>query len=144
MKKVILIGSVGAGKTSISQILTKRELSYKKTQMIEVIDSTIIDTPGEYIDRVQMRGALMISSVDADIICLVQSATDMKSMIPPGYAGAFAKPVIGIINKVDLADERQVQFAESRLNNAGVKVVFAVSCVDQAGFTPLLEYLNDN
>lgn len=141
MKRVILIGSVGAGKTTISQVLMNQELLYRKTQMIEVINSTIIDTPGEYVDRAQMRGALIISAVDADVICLVQSATDEQSMIPPGYAGAFAKPVIGIVTKMDLADEKQVESAINKLKNAGVEQYFMVSCCTKEGFEQLLKYL---
>lgn len=143
MKRVILIGSVEAGKTTISQILMNREVLYKKTQMVEVIDSTIIDTPGEYVDRVQMRGALIITAVDADVICLIQSATDVKSMLPPGYAGAFAKPVIGIVTKKDLADEKQVELAVSKLKNAGVEKNFIVSCCTREGFEELIEYLEN-
>jgi ethanolamine utilization protein EutP len=144
MKKMVLIGSVGAGKTTISQVLMKQEITYKKTQMIEVLDSTVIDTPGEYMDRVQMRGALIITSVEADVICLVQSAADMKSMIPPGYVGAFAKPVIGIVTQIDLADEKQIQLAADKLRNAGVKEVFPVSCFTKQGFEPLIEYLRND
>lgn len=141
MKRVILIGSVGAGKTTISQVLMNQKLLYKKTQMVEVIDASIIDTPGEFVDRAQMRGALIVTAVDADVICLIQSATDEKSMLPPGYSSAFAKPVIGIVTKKDLADEKQVEVAIQKLKNAGVDKSFTVSCYTKEGFEELLEYL---
>ena len=50
MKKVLLVGSVACGKTTLAQRLNGLVRSYKKTQSIEVIGHTI-DTPGEYLER---------------------------------------------------------------------------------------------
>ena len=141
MKKVIFIGTVGCGKTTLSQRLTGERLSYKKTQTIEVVGSGIIDTPGEYLDRVQMRGALMISSADADLICLVQSATDIKSMFPPAYAGSFAKEVIGVVTKIDAATDAEMQLARERLKMAGAAEVFMVSSLSGEGLDTLEDKL---
>lgn len=143
MKRVIFIGSVGSGKTTISQVLSNQELAYKKTQMVEIVDSKIIDTPGEYLDRVQMRGALMITSADVDVICLIQSAVDEKTMIPPGYAGSFAKPVIGIVTKKDIAEKEQIDLAINKLKNAGAERCFVVSSYSKEGMEELIAYLEE-
>ena len=45
MRKLILIGRVAAGKTTLTQALRGEELHYFKTQYINYMD-TIIDTPG--------------------------------------------------------------------------------------------------
>ena len=45
MKKILLIGTVSCGKTTLSQYLSGMELVYKKTQALDVI-GTAIDTPG--------------------------------------------------------------------------------------------------
>ena len=47
MKKLIFIGNIACGKTTLCQRLNGMEMSYKKTQALEVIHETI-DTPGEY------------------------------------------------------------------------------------------------
>ena len=44
MKKIILIGNVACGKTTICQYLNHMEIKYKKTQALEVYNTTI-DTP---------------------------------------------------------------------------------------------------
>lgn len=143
MKRIILIGSVDAGKTTLGQVLLKQKRQYKKTQMIEVLDSVVIDTPGEYTDRAQMWGALIVSAADADVIALVQSALDESSMLPPGYAGAFAKPVIGIVTKQDLADERQISQAADKLKSAGAERCFVLSSCTHEGVKELMEYLEN-
>ena len=48
MKKIILAGHVACGKTTLCQCLNGMEMQYKKTQALEVINTTI-DTPGEYL-----------------------------------------------------------------------------------------------
>lgn len=42
--KIILIGRSMAGKTTLCQYLTNEELRYKKTQTIQVINKTMVDT----------------------------------------------------------------------------------------------------
>ena len=37
MKKVIFIGNIGCGKTTLSQAILGDELEYKKTQAVEVL-----------------------------------------------------------------------------------------------------------
>ena len=49
MKKIILIGRVAAGKTTLTQALRGEEIHYYKTQYINYLDS-VIDTPGEKIE----------------------------------------------------------------------------------------------
>lgn len=141
MKKIIFIGPVGSGKTTISEAILGEDIEYRKTQAVQVMGDSILDTPGEYLERVQMRGALMITSADAEIIGLIESATELRSMFPPGYAGGFAKTVIGIVTKTDIADEKQIEAAETRLKLAGVAKIFHVSSVTREGLDELLEYL---
>ena len=142
MKKTIFIGKSGCGKTTLIQRLEDEELRYRKTQMVEHY-LHFIDTPGEYLERRGMYRALIVSAVDADLIGLVQECGADNSWLPPSFASSFAKPVFGVISKVDLArDEREVQFAREILESAGVTRVFAVSAVEEIGLQPLLEYLN--
>ena len=141
MKKIILIGNVGSGKTTLCQAIMGEKLEYKKTQAVEIIGDTMLDTPGEYLERAQMRGALMITSADADVIGLVQAATEIRYMFPPCYAGAFAKEVIGIVTKSDDADEKQIDTAVGRLKIAGASRIFITSSKADRGITELVNYL---
>ena len=40
------------------------------------------------------RGALMVSSVDADVVVLVQDATENGTMFPPSFSSMFSKPFL--------------------------------------------------
>lgn len=143
MKRIIFIGPVGCGKTTISEAILGQDIEYRKTQSVQVMGDSILDTPGEYLERAQMRGALMITSADAEVIGLIESAVEERSMLPPGYAGSFAKTVIGIITKIDIADKEQIEHAESRLKQAGAERIFRVSSITKEGLDELLEYLKN-
>ncbi len=141
MKKIIFIGSVGCGKTTLAQAILGDELEYKKTQSVEVFGNSILDTPGEYLEMVHFRGAVAVISSDAEIIGLVQSATEERNMFPPCYAGSFAKEVIGIVTKIDIASKESIEEAERLLLLAGASRVFKISSYTGEGIGELIEYL---
>ena len=70
MKKLILMGRVAAGKTTLTQALKGEQLHYCKTQYIYYND-TIIDTPGEYTEVHTLSAALALYAYEADVIGLV-------------------------------------------------------------------------
>lgn len=142
MKKVILIGNIGCGKTTLSQALTNQELAYKKTQAIEVVGNSILDTPGEYLEFTHYRGAVMIASAEAEIIIFMQSAVDDKHRFPPSYAGAFSKEVIGVVTKADLATKTEIKMAKEILKVAGARKIFVVSSYEKKGIMELRKYLS--
>ncbi len=140
-KKLILIGRSMAGKTTLCQYINHEDLKYHKTQTIQVINGSMIDTPGEYLERTYLRGALTVSAVEADLIVLVQEAHEDGTMFPPGYSSTFAKPCIGIVTKSDLASEEQIGKAKKYLQMAGAGEVFVTSSYQGTGFEELLLYL---
>ncbi len=141
-KTVILIGRSAAGKTTFCQRINQEDIIYHKTQTIQVVNSSIIDTPGEYLERARMRGALTVASVDADLLLLVQDATENGTMFPPAYASSFAKPAIGLVTKEDIATEAQVAEAVRFLEMAGAEKVFVISSITGSGFSELFQYLS--
>lgn len=143
MKKMILFGSTGAGKTTLCQRLNGQAINYKKTQVIEQLGEAI-DTPGECVENRMRFRMLMVSSVEADVIALVQDCTKEESYFPPGFATAFPKPVIGIISKVDMAvAEEEIGRAKEFLAAAGVADIFCVSATAGSGFDKLRAYLEE-
>ena len=69
MKKIMLIGKVGSGKTTLCQRIYNLDMTYKKTQAVEIVGGTAIDTPGEYLEHRSYLKALMVSGVDAEVLC---------------------------------------------------------------------------
>ena len=75
MKRVIMIGSVSCGKTTLCQTLVGDPLAYKRTQTVEIIVQAI-DTPGEYAENRRLMRGLTVTAVDADLIVFLQSCVD--------------------------------------------------------------------
>lgn len=141
MKKIIFAGSTGSGKTTLCQWLHGEEIAYKKTQAVENFDQAI-DTPGECIENRYLYKMLLVSSVDADVIGLVQDCTKEESYFPPAFATVFAKPVIGVVTKVELAkSQEEIVQARAHLMAAGVERIFEVSTIENVGVDALRDYL---
>lgn len=136
----MLIGRSMAGKTTLCQYINNEELKYHKTQMIQIINGNVIDTPGEYLERTKLRGALMVTAADADMIVLVQQANEPETMFPPGYSSTFAKPCIGVVTKSDLATAGQIEDAKKYLKLAGAGDIFVTSSYEGTGFEELLQH----
>ena len=139
--RIILIGRSTAGKTTLCQRIAKEELNYHKTQTVQIRNETMIDTPGEYLERRYFRGALMVTAADADIIVLVQDATEPGSMFPPAYSSTFAKPCVGVVTKADLATPEQLARAQKYLNITGAEEIFTISSVTGEGVDGLVQRL---
>ena len=132
MKKTMLIGRTGCGKTTLTQKLMNEEVKYKKTQAV-TYKSKIIDTPGEYVENKMYYKSLLVLSSDAKIIILVQSAVDGATLFPPKFSTMFPKKeVIGIITKVDLA-EADIERSKRFLVDAGATEVFTIGLNDEEG-----------
>lgn len=142
MKKLILIGSVACGKTTLCQRLNGLALSYKKTQALEVVQQTI-DTPGEYLEHRSFLQALLVTAVEADLALFVQEAGQERYMFSPGQASAFPIPVAGVVSKTDQATPEQIAQATQLLSLAGADPIFPVSALTGAGMDALLDYLRE-
>ncbi|CAH8718150.1 EutP/PduV family microcompartment system protein [Paenibacillus thiaminolyticus] len=143
MKTIIFAGSTGSGKTTLCQWLHGQEIAYKKTQAVETFDQAI-DTPGECIENRYLYKMLLVSSVDADVIGLVQDCTKEESYFPPAFATVFAKPVIGIVTKTELArTDEDIAQARAYLQAAGAERIFEVSTMENVGVEALRAYLEE-
>jgi len=136
---MMLIGRSGCGKTTLVQAVNKLDGAYRKTQVIEFHDN-MIDTPGEYIENRLFYKALIVTTAECDIIALVQACTDEACIFPPGFAGIFPKPVIGVITKTD-SEGCRVPEAVKSLEISGAKPVYATSSITGEGIEALRKLL---
>ena len=141
MKKIILIGRVAAGKTTLTQALRGEDIHYYKTQYINYLD-TIIDTPGEYTELRQTSGALALYAYEADIVGLVLSANEPYSIFSPCITSLVNREVVGIITGIDKPDAN-VERVERWLRLAGCKKIFPLSAYTGEGVKDLLNYLRE-
>lgn len=141
MKKILLVGKTGSGKTTLCQAMQGLKLSYRKTQAVQYSDY-IIDTPGEFLENRRYYSALLASSIECDLVGLVQDATLQNSVFPPNFASMFSKNVIGIISKTE-HEECNIARASKFLHWAGVKEIILTSSLTQLGISELHTYLAD-
>ena len=142
MKKLMLIGRVAAGKTTLKQALLGMEIKYDKTQYVYHLD-TIIDTPGEYTERRETGGALALYAYEADVVGLVLSANEPFSIFSPCMTSMVNREAIGIITGIDKPDAN-VERVTRWLKLAGCKKVFPVSSITGEGLPELVAFLNDD
>ena len=139
--RVMLVGAVGSGKTTLVRALHGNSGSVTKTQAMEYTANSI-DTPGEFIENPFFYRALFATSLEAEVIIFIQDATREKSVFPPGFAGAFSKRTIGVVTKVDHPTanvERAIRFLKS-LGLSGP--VTSVSAITSEGLDELKEVIN--
>ena len=88
-----------------------------------------------------MNRHLLVSSYDADLVVLVEEATAEQMFFPPGFTAMFPLPSIGVITKTDLKPD--YTRAWKRLEYAGAKTIFPISCTTKEGVPALREYLQE-
>ena len=142
MKKIMLLGRVAAGKTTLTQALRGEEIKYFKTQYVNYMD-TVIDTPGEYTERRETSGALALYAYEADVVGLVLSANEPYSIFSPCLTSMVNRETIGIITGIDKPDAN-VERVTRWLKLAGCKKVFPVSSITGEGIKELADFLNDD
>ncbi len=140
MRKLILIGRVAAGKTTLTQALLGEELHYFKTQYVQYGDM-IIDTPGEYTELRNLSGALALYAYEADVVGLVLSADEPYSIFSPNITCLVNRDVVGIITGVD-KEHANPDRVERWLRLSGCKKIFRVSSYTGEGISDIIEYLN--
>lgn len=141
MKKILLVGRSGAGKTTLTQALKGKEIVYHKTQYVNNYD-VIIDTPGEYAENRTLGRALILYSYESDVVGLLMSALEDYSLYSPNLVSLATREVIGIVTQIDQKEAR-VDLATMWLELAGCKKIFYVSSVTGEGVPEILEYLRE-
>lgn len=141
MKKIMLMGRTGSGKTTLIQALKGEQIHYHKTQYVNNSD-IFIDTPGEYAENVELGRALILYSYEADVVGLLLNATEIYSLFSPNSVAGATREVVGIVTQIDREDARP-DLAENWLRLAGCKKIFRVSSYTGEGIADILNYLRE-
>lgn len=142
MKKIMFVGRTGCGKTTLTQALKGKEITYHKTQYVNNFD-VIIDTPGEYAENKTLARALIVYSYEADIVGLLMSALEDYSLYSPNIVAGATREVIGIVTQIDNENARP-DLAETWLRLSGCKKIFHISSFTGEGIPNLLNYLKED
>ena len=141
MKKIILIGRSGAGKTTLTQALKGEEIKYHKTQYVNYFEC-IIDTPGEYAQTHELGYALALYSYEADVVGLLLSATEPYSLYPPNITCMVNREVVGIVTQIN-EPKADPERAARWLRLSGCKKIFYVYSTVGTGVPDILSYLRE-
>ncbi len=137
LKKLLLIGRSGCGKTTLTQALKGEKIHYQKTQGM-ILNDFLIDSPGEYAENHDLGAALALYSYEADVVALLIAANDDYSLFPPCITCLVNREVVGVVTKIDKADPKR---AENWLRLSGCKKVFFVNSHTGEGVLDIIEHL---
>ena len=137
MKKTLLVGRHGVGKTTLTQALRGEEIRYVKTQYM-LYGDWLIDSPGEYAEVHGLGAALAIYSYEADVVALLIAADDDYSLFPPNITCMVNRDVIGIVTKIDRASPER---AANWLRLSGCEKIFPINSHTGEGVEQLRAYL---
>ena len=141
MKKIILIGRSGAGKTTLTQAMKGEEIKYHKTQYVNYFEC-ILDTPGEYAQTHELGYALALYSYEADVVGLLLSATEPYSLYPPNITCMVNREVVGIVTQIN-EPKADPERAARWLRLSGCKKIFYVDSTVGTGVPDILSYLRE-
>ncbi len=104
--KVMLIGAIRAGKSTLTNALLGRKVEAFKTQTLNYYD-WIVDTPGEYTENPMYYRNIMATALEVTHVIYIQDATSKKLIFPPGFSLGIPKLPIGVITKCDMIEADQ-------------------------------------
>jgi ethanolamine utilization protein EutP len=136
--RFMLIGEIGAGKTTLFNHLFGRDEEARKTQVMEFEGSSGIDTPGEYFSHPRMYHALITMAADVERLVYVHPADKFDCRLPYGLLEVYAgKTIDAIVTKMDLpgADLGRVTALLREVGIAGQ--IFPVASNDPAAIERL-------
>ncbi|MER1957080.1 MAG: EutP/PduV family microcompartment system protein [Solibacillus sp.] len=128
MNKVMIIGAIGAGKSTLTKALLNKELNAVKTQALNY-EEWIVDTPGEYLENPLFYKNIMATSLEVSHLIFLQDATRQLSNFPPFFGTGMAKLPIGVVTKCDVENaniEQAIYWLKQVIGKAPIVITSAV------------------
>jgi len=137
----MLIGPIGAGKSTLFKALCDHEEDVRKTQTVE-FENGGIDTPGEYFSHPRLYHALITTFSNVDTLVYVHPCNEPEHRLPPGLFSIYeGKRLVGAITKTDLPDGKPDQIEDMLRGNGFSGPIFRTSSRDQQSIERLKAYL---
>lgn len=143
MKRWIVVGLDGSGKTSICNLIEKKEESRKYKNDLIYRDKTL-EIPGSYIENRWLNNIIimLVQNQGKGVIFLYDGETlDFK--YPPYFASTFTKPTIGIISKSDIISSTNRRKASKKMIEMGCNKIIFLSIKNKEGVHELIKWLNE-
>ncbi|AWM79248.1 ethanolamine utilization protein EutP [Gammaproteobacteria bacterium ESL0073] len=144
-RRYVLVGSVGAGKTSLFNALNNDYGIAVKTQAVAFDDQGGVDTPGEFFNHPRLYSALISTTTEAETIIYVHAANDKTCRLPSGLLDVYSnKEVITVITKIDLPDIDLIAIKEMLMAHGLKEPFFEICTYDPSSVQTLADYLNQD
>ncbi|MDR1967034.1 MAG: EutP/PduV family microcompartment system protein [Synergistaceae bacterium] len=140
MKRIILVGRTGCGKTTLTRAIRGCD-DYRKTQYINRFDH-VIDTPGEYAETRTLARALALYSYEADVVGFLLGANEPQSLYSPNLTPCLNRECVGIVTQID-SPRAAPDRAEKWLHLSGCTRIFHVSALTGHGMGRLMDFLKE-
>jgi ethanolamine utilization protein EutP len=143
--RVMIIGGVQAGKSTLMNALLGKDRKANKTQAL-VFDDWIVDTPGEYIENPMYYRNIMATSLEVTHVIYLQDATSARSVFPPQFSLGIPKIQIGVITKIDapLADvERAITLLKNVMTHGPIVQTSSWQMLGVEYIAPLIQLNSD-
>ncbi|MGI8315869.1 EutP/PduV family microcompartment system protein [Halobacillus mangrovi] len=141
--RAMMIGSIGAGKSTLTHALLGHEAKAMKTQSLNYED-WIVDTPGEYTENPMYYKNIMATSLEVTHVLFIQDATKKKMIFPPGFSTGLNKLPIGVVTKAD-DDQADLSRAVKQLRKVIPKgPIVITSAVNRKGLNSIRKLVTCN
>lgn len=138
--KVLFLGAIDAGKTSLIQRLTRDQIWEEKTGC--VIYGDWMDTPGELFENQGFFRRLLQLTNQVNLVLWVVDATKPMLGNHLEYRRLIETPIIGIATKID-SDEADLLKVSKRMQELGIWRWFPISNATGEGLDALRDELVD-
>lgn len=142
MKRIVFVGDVGAGKTTLINALQGDYSLARKTQAIEFNDEGSIDTPGEYFSHPRLYHALINTLVDCDVLVYVHGANNPECRIPAGLLDIYPHMRrFAVISKADYMDANVPATRELLASRGFEEPMLAINSLDPDDILSVKQFL---
>jgi ethanolamine utilization protein EutP len=142
--RAMLIGAIGAGKSTLTNALLGREIKAVKTQSLVYYD-WIVDTPGEYSENPLFYKNIMATALEVTHVLYLQDATRKKMTFPDAFSTGINKLPIGVVTKSD-SEKADIEMAVALLKKVMVSKgpIVITSSVNNEGIEEIRTLVNMN